>query len=111
MKMNREILTAIVVTAGLLVLWQSTGGDYYTKYEVIEEVPIELEPDDPLAAAGFYDDNATQHTRRDAFRFGLLPGAPALLDKHVVSVVTIVVPYWAAVAALTLWRTRKRHSK
>ncbi len=88
-------VAAVMITLAALFTWQLTGGDYYTKYEVVEQVEKTLDPDDPLVAAGFYEGTtATETVARKDFRFGLLPTPSGLLDKHVASVVSISSPFW-----------------
>ncbi len=110
--MNRAGLAigfAIVVTLATVILWQATGGDYYTKFQVVEEVQSEVDPDDPLAAAGFYESDTTTHTvTRDAFRFGLLPTPEGLFDKHAVSVASIAGPVWICAIGFAWWTRRRR---
>jgi hypothetical protein len=102
------LLTVTGLTAILLVLWQATGGDYYTKYQVVEQVQKTVDPDDPLAAAGFYEGGTrTETVVRDEFRFGLLPTPRDILDKHSLSVVSIASPAWL-VALFAVWRGRLR---
>lgn len=99
-------IAALVITLGALVLWVVTGADAYTKYQVVETVTRELDPDDPLVAAGFYDDGPQVETiSRDAFRFGLLPTPQGLLDKHLASVATVVAVVWAG--PLAMWVRRR----
>ena len=104
---KKLVMAATLVTVAGLILWQATGGDYYTKYEVIEEVPRVVDPDDPFAAAGLYDDSDTEIVRRDEFRFGLLPTPQGLFDKHVISVASTAGPSWF-VAVCVMWWTRRR---
>ncbi len=108
-RMTKAILAlALVVTVVSLVTWQATGGDYYTKFEVVEQVEAEASPDDPLAAAGFYDgDTVTRTETRDEFRLGLLPTPSGLLDKHALSVATLAGPFWALGLAAA-WFGRRR---
>jgi len=103
-----SITVAVLITLSCVVLWQATGGDYYTKYEVVEQVETEPDPNDPLVAAGFYDDAAqTETVVRDEFRFGLLPTPQGLLDKHALSVVTITGLSWVLALGLA-WIMRLR---
>ncbi len=105
------IITALVVTAGVLFLWQATGGNYYTKFEIVEEVELKLDPSDPLAAAGFYGEGpVTKTISRKEFRLGLLPVPQRLFDKHAISVVTLVFPVWVLGAAY-LWLTHRRRGR
>jgi hypothetical protein len=97
----------VLITVAALLLWQLTGGDYYTKYEVIEQVEKTLDPNDPLVAAGFYEDSkATETVARKDFRFGLLPTPSGILDKHVASVLSIASPFWLLGLALLFWNRR-----
>ena len=103
------LAAAVVVTLAALVTWQVTGGDYYTKFEVVEQVEKEVDPDDPLAATGFYDGSSqTETVARDDFRFGLLPTPAGLFDKHMLSVVSTATPFWVLAIALALWTYRRR---
>lgn len=113
--MNRrykKVLTAAgLITLATLVLWQATGGDYYTKYEVVEQVEKEVDPDDPLAQAGFYDEESHIETiRQDKFRFGLLPTPSGILDKHAVSVSSVSGPVWV-IALVLIWRMKRRQAR
>lgn len=100
------IAAAITVTA--IVIWQTTGGDYYTKYEVVERDSVKTEPDDPLAAAGFYDgDSKTRTVTRSEFRFGLLPTPRGVFDKHALSLTTVIFPVWV-ITFVSLWFRRRR---
>ncbi len=102
------LVFAIACTAASLFLWQATGGDYYTKFEVVEEVEEKLDPDDPLAEAGFYEnDSVTRTVTRKGLRFGLFPAPQGILDKHSLSVVTFIFPVWL-IAAILLWRAKKK---
>ena len=103
------LLVAVALTAASLLLWQATGGDYYTKYEVVEKVARQIDPDDPLAQAGFYDTEARVETvTRSDFRFGLLPTPSGLLDKHMVSVASISGPVWGLALGLIWWGRRRQ---
>jgi hypothetical protein len=96
----------LAITVAAVVTWQATGGDYYTKFEVIEEVEKEIDPDDPLAGTGFYeDDKQTETVVRKDFRLGLLP-MPSIFDKHMMSVVTVVAPFWVLTLVGFLWTRR-----
>jgi hypothetical protein len=103
------VVVAIVITVGALGVWQASGGDFYTKFEVVREVTQPLDPSDPLVAAGFYDTGSTTVVRERQFRLGLLPTPSRLLDKHALSVTTIISPVWAVAAVAALVR-RKRKS-
>ena len=106
--MKLLIAVAGVVTAIAIGLWLVTGVHPYTKFEdvVREEVPID--PDDPFAEAGFYDesDTITQVVTKDVFYFGLLPTPQGIMDKHVLSVSTFVVPIWIVVGVIAIKRRR-----
>ena len=70
-------MVAAVVTLAAAGLWLYTGADFYTKYTVVERVEKEVDPDDPLAGTGFYDDDKTTETvTRD--EFSLRPVADAV---------------------------------
>lgn len=102
-------ILSVVVTVAAAVLWQATGGDYYTKFQVVETVVREVDPDDPFAAAGFYDDAPVRETvTRDAFRFGLLPTPQGVLDRHAISVASFAGPLWIATFAVFGWRRWRR---
>ena len=107
-KPGLSLTIALSVTVASVVLWQATGGDFYTKYQVVEQVQQQIDPADPLAATGFYEDEAKFTTViRDDFRFGLLPTPSGLWDKHLLSVVSISGPLWVLVL-VTLWWSRRR---
>jgi len=109
--MNRVTIAigiAVAVTLGTVIVWRATGGDYYTKFQVVEEVKSEVDPNDPLAAAGFYaGDTTTQAVTRDEFHFGLLPTPEGIFDKHVVSVASISGPVWVCAIGFIWWTRRK----
>lgn len=99
---------AIIITVTAVVTWQATGGDYYTKFEVVEQVDKEIADDDPLAAAGFYEGSSQSETvTRKDFRFGLLPTPQGLLDKHILSVVSVSMPFWVFTMIVVWWTWRK----
>ncbi len=98
MNRNSKILLGVILTVTIvaIVTWQATGGDWYTKYQVVEQVESQPDPNDPLTAAGFYDDGTTiQTVTRDEFRFGLLPTPSGIFDKHALSVASVTGPLWA----------------
>jgi hypothetical protein len=102
------LVVTVLITVGALATWQVTGGDYYTKFEVVEEVEREIDPNDPLAGTGFYDgESQTETVVRKEFRFGLLPTPSGLFDKHMISVATAVSPFWVLTIA-GLWWMRRR---
>lgn len=102
----------LVATIATLAVWITTGRNYYTKFEVVERVEVSADPDDPLAGTGFYDDEEPGYetVRRGEFHLGLLPTPQGLLDKHAVSVVSILVPAWA-VCLVLLWRFGRRRGR
>ena len=101
-------VTTLFLTAVVLAAWQIMGGDYYTKFEVVEQVETELDPDDPLVAAGFYESNIiTKTVPRDSFRLGLLPTPSSMIDKHMLSVISLLGPLWFVTLVL-FWRSRRR---
>jgi len=98
-----------VVTLASLVTWQATGGDYYTKFEVVEEVESPIDPNDPLAEAGFYDDGVHKETIvKKEFRLGLLPTPQGVFDKHAISVLSIVSPTWGFTLLFFFFAIRRR---
>lgn len=100
-----------ILTLASVVTWQATGGDWYTKYEVVEQVESQADQNDPLVAAGFYDGGTTTKTvTRDEFRFGLLPTPAGVFDKHVFSVASVIGPAWAITFAFIWMERRKRRS-
>jgi hypothetical protein len=104
------ILIAIFISAAALITWQATGGDYYTKYEVIERVKLPIDQNDPLAQAGFYEgDTRIETARKSGFRMGLLPTPSGLIDKHLISVISVVIPNWL-LAIVLIWKAG-RHGK
>lgn len=104
------LILSLVVTVASVGLWLGTGGDAYTKYQVVETVAREIDPDDPLAAAGFYDEDATETVSRQEFRFGLLPTPQGLFDKHAISVATFTGPPWGLTIIAALSARRRRTS-
>lgn len=104
------LIAAAAITLIAIGVWAATGRDFYTKFEVVEEVEKKVDPNDPFAGTGFYDSNtAKQIVRRKEFRLGLLPTPSGLFDKHMVSVVTLTGPVWGiALAALIVGRRRNR---
>ncbi|NIP41594.1 MAG: hypothetical protein GWO41_07860 [candidate division Zixibacteria bacterium] len=105
------LVAAIVISGAVLITWQATGGDYYTKYQVVEKVEAEIDPNDPLAQAGFYDEGSvTQTVTRDEFRLGLLPTPSGLIDKHAISVVSILLPIWVIII-IAFWLSRMRRRR
>ena len=109
--LKKTILTLLgLITLLVLLLWQVTGGDYYTKFEVVEEVRVPIDESDPLAGTGFYEDETeTKTVTRQVFRLGLLPTSQGLLDKHLFSVLSILLPLWG-VGIVLLFAARRRAS-
>lgn len=105
------LIAASALTVAILLLWQATGGDYYTKFEVVEEVEEQLDSSDPLADSGFYDaGTVTKTISRKEFRLGLLPVPQGLFDRHAISVITILFPLWF-MTFVFLWFTNHRRSR
>ena len=103
-----SLAVAIVSTASVLATWAGTGMHPYTKYKVVETVKVEIPADDPLAQTGFYDGSEREETvERDEFHLGIFPTPQGLFDKHTLSVVTMVIPFWG-VFGLLAWRSRRR---
>lgn len=103
---------SVAITVAALITWRATGGDYYTKFEVVEQVDAVIGKDDPLAGTGFYDDaTQTQTIVRPAFRFGLLPTPQRIFDKHALSVVSVATPFWAVLMALALVSRMRARSR
>ncbi len=111
-KLTKTVIgVTLIVTAVVLVTWQVTGGDYYTKFEVVEQVEKQVDPNDPLAAAGFYDGLTQMETVTTAgFRLGLLPTPGGLFDKHIFSVLSVATPFWFLSLGL-LWWSRRRSQR
>jgi len=109
---TRTLLIVTVITSiGTVLLWQATGGDYYTKFEVVEQVKTPIDPDDPLAATGFYEnDSVVETVRREEFRFGLLPTPSGLIDRHVFAVLSIAGPLWALTIISLLIDVKRRRN-
>ena len=110
------LILTLLITVGCLFVWGATGRHYYTKYQVVEQVAVEVAADDPLAAAGFYDDQTppVQTVIRDEFHFGLLPTPRGLFDKHMLSLLTVISPLWAAVVVtfgVRHWRGRGHRNR
>lgn len=103
------LLIAIVISLATLITWRATGGDYFTKFQIVERIKVPVDPDDPLAQAGFYEDSLmTQTVSKSEFRLGLLPTPSRLFDKNIISVVSILVPVWT-LAIFLIWLERKKH--
>ena len=102
------IFMVVAVTVVSIVTWQATGGDWYTKYKVVEQIESEPDPNDPLAATGFYEGGKTTQTvTRDEFRLGLLPTPAGIFDKHALSVASVTGPLWA-IGLGVIWYQRRR---
>jgi len=105
------LITSAIISIGAVLLWQGTGGDYYTKFQVVEQVERKIDPNDPLAAAGFYDTESTVETvRRDEFRFGLLPTPSGLFDRHILAVLSVAGPFWG-ITFISIFVDLKRRRK
>ncbi len=104
------LAVSLLLTIGSLATWGGTGRHVYTKFEVIEQVPAQADPDDPFAGTGFLDGGAPalETVRRDEFHLGIFPTPQGVFDKHAVSVLTIAVPPWALFGVLALLRRRSR---
>ncbi len=104
--MKPLIAIAGVITVIAIGLWLATGLHPYTKFEdvVQEETPIDA--DDPFAEAGFYDEDETitQVVTRDVFYFGFLPTPQSIMDKHALSVSSVVIPVWLVVGVIAIVR-------
>ena len=100
------IALAVLITVVALGGWAVTDRHYYTKFEVVEQVEVAIDPDDPFADTGLFDDDVQIETvTRDEFHLGLLPVPQSLFDKHALSVMTLIGPAWVLVLA-ALWRQR-----
>jgi hypothetical protein len=111
---NMVMATVAFLSIASVVTWQATGGDWYTKYEVVEQVESNADPNDPLVAAGFYEGGTTTQTvTRTEFRFGLLPTPAGIFDKHALSVASVTGPLWVLGLGyiwFQRWRSRLRKS-
>jgi hypothetical protein len=108
---RRTIITwtvPVLITTAMLITWQATGGDAYTKFTVVERVEVPADPSDPLAGTGMFAPAEPRYetVRRDEFRLGLLPTPQGLFDKHVISVASVVVPLWGLFLG-GWWLTKK----
>ena len=99
---------AHVLTLASIATWMATGLHPYTKYEEITRVKEPVPLDDPFAEAGLYDGEAFTTVRKHGFYFGLLPTPQRLFDKHVFSVLSVVLPVWSVVGSLTLIQRRRK---
>ena len=99
---------AHVLTLASIAAWLATGLHPYTKYEEISRIKEPAPLDDPFAEAGFYDGEAFRTVRKRVFYFGLLPTPQGLFDKHVFSVLSVVLPVWSVVGSLTLIQRRRK---
>ena len=101
-------LVALAVTIGSLAVWAATDRHYYTKFAVVEQVETAVDPDDPLAQTGFYDDDVRVETvHRDEFHLGLFPTPQGPLDPHLLSVLSMSGPAWGLTLALAWWLRRR----
>ena len=112
-RLPRALLSlAVIATSGAVILWWATGRHAITKYRVIERVRLQVDPDDPFAATGFYDgEGRVGFVGKDEFHLGIFPEPAGLLDKHVVSVMTIAMPPWAAFGISAWLARRSRRSR
>ena len=103
---------ALAITLAALATWGLTGRHYYTKFEVVEKIAVQVDEDDPLAGTGFYDEDGLEETvHRDEFHLGLLPTPQGLLDKHLLSVSTVVGTTWGLWAVFAWWLPRRRAAR
>jgi hypothetical protein len=102
------LILAVVISIAAIIVWAITGFHFYTKYEVVEQIEVPVDPDDPFAGTGFFENETeTKVVSRAEFHLGLLPTPQGLLDRHLLSVLTLVVPVWLA-AALFFWLHRRK---
>ena len=103
-------IISLVASVAAVTVWASTGRDWYTKFHIVEVRQAAVDSEDLFAATGLYDgDTQIRVEQRDEFRLGLLPSGA---DKHLISVITIVLPLWLASATLYWLRgLRQRQSK
>ena len=108
-KQSKIVLSIVaILTLASVITWQATGGDWYTKYEVVEQIESEADPNDPLVEAGFYEGGTTTQTvTRDEFRLGLLPTPAGVLDKHALSVASVTGPLWVFAWGFAWFQRRK----
>lgn len=103
------LLTAAILTAASLAGWVATGSHPYTKFKVVEEIDVEIDRDDPLAETGFYDGVTMKRTQeREEFHLGLFPTPRGLFDKHLISVMTTILPVWVLFGWVAWRRGRSR---
>ncbi len=109
--MLKLLVIAVVLTVAAFGLWLATGAHPYTKYQDVTRQELPTDEDDPFAEAGFYDgDTVTRTVKKNVFYFGLLPTPQGVFDKHVLSVMSVVLPVWLIVGGISLirWRARRR---
>jgi len=95
-----------VLTLTTIGIWVGTDRHFYTKFEVVDTVEQQVDPNDPLAGTGFYDDATIETTvTRQEFHLGMLPTPSGVLDKHALSVVSILGPIWTLVGVW--WMVRR----
>ncbi|MCZ6688127.1 MAG: hypothetical protein O7H41_00785 [Planctomycetota bacterium] len=105
--MSVLLLLGVVVTLATLATWMATGMSPYTKFKIVETIEVEVDPDDPFAGTGFFEGTTEEKTvERDAFQLGIFPTAGGLIDKHMVSVATILFPVWSLIG-IGAWRRRR----
>ena len=102
------IMLVAVVTIAAIITWQVTGGDWYTKFEVVEQIESKPDANDPLVAAGFYEGSTViTSVTKNEFRFGLLPTPTGIFDKHALSVTSVTGPLWVLGIGI-LWHQKRR---
>ncbi len=105
---RKTMFAAIILSFIILIIWQITGGDFYTKYQVVEEIEKKLDQSDPLVAAGFYENSTiTETIVKNEFRLGLLPTPSGIFDKHSLAVITMLTPIWFISIAIYFLRRQK----
>ena len=108
MKNKTLLFPVLLITLVTGATWIATDRHSYTKYEVVENVQVPLDSDDPLAGTGFYDDETVEKTiRRAEFHLGLLPTPQGLIDKHMLSVTSLLAAVWGPYLLLLFWNHRR----
>ena len=81
------------------------------KAKIVETIEVQVDPDDPLAGTGFFEGTTEEKTvERDAFQLGIFPTPAGLIDKHLVSVATILAPVWSLIG-IGVWRQRRSRNR
>ena len=110
-KLTISLVISTVMTLITLLLWAGTGGHYYTKYEIVQKKKVPVSADDLLAGTGFYDgEEQTILIHRNEFHFGLFPTPQNLLDKHIFSVATFLIPVWG-ISGVLIYLNRRNDFK